>query len=333
MKDCLLALVIVLAAGLPLRGAEDAAPSSQIVEPAPETVKLTAPTLSVTPCAPLASPNITAGLMAFLAPTEAERREVLAAQQVRYATDRTHRSLPEEFMLGGCVGWNMAPNPKYPKVVWVLQAGRERDAKFIEQHPEARFIVADERQDQVLTFRWLRLIDRDTCVAVVLGYSRCRWTSPESLAVAAQDLAERRRYLKSLTDAPILLAVSRVDAQERVNDLWGKAFAEGDPWDGYAFVGFSTFRGLREMGKQTICRQAGVPDYRPAIILAWHDAATQKGLDEDFDRTRQVWEANAGPFVQELLADGWKGFFMDLITAEQLWSRIDYLQPEVQKSR
>jgi len=268
-----------------------------------------------------------------MAATDAERVQILAAEQLRYALDRQRRPLPAGFLLGGCVARGQVPNDKYPNLIWVVQAGRERDAKFLDQYPEVRFIVADERPDAVLTFRWLRLIDQDTCIAVVLGTSQCRWTTPESLAVTAQELTEKRRYLKNLTDAPILLAVSRVDSQERVNNQWMKAFPAGEPWDGYALIGFSTLRGLREMGKPTICRDAGVPENRPAIIFNWHDAATRKGADEDLARTQQVWQANAGPLVQKLLADGWKGFLMDLFTPEQLWTRMDYLQPLVEKAR
>jgi hypothetical protein len=303
------------------------------VQPAQQAAKVAVPKPSGEAVTVLATPEAIAGQAAFLAPSETQRREILARHGLRYTADRRRRPLPDEFLLGGSAALWAKPDPKHANLVCVAQAGRDSDAQFLQRYPEVRFMVADERPDAVLGFRWLRLMDRDTCLGVVLGVTQCRWSSPESLAVTAQDLAEKRRYLRQLTDAPILLAVSRVNAQEQVNSEWIKAFGENDPWDGYAVVGFCTFRGLRDMGKPKICREAGVPEDRPAVVFNWYDAATSKGPAEDLARTRQVWQANAGPFVQKLLADGWRGFLMDLHTSEQLWSRMDYLQPLVEKAR
>ena len=102
-------------------------------------------------------------------------------------------------------------------------------------------------------------MQRSNCQAVILGASLARWSEPP--VALAPELIAIRTFLRKITNAPILLAVAFVNAQETPTNQWVKAFeADGlDKWDGFAFTGFHNFAGFKLYDRPKL---ASLPEFR-----------------------------------------------------------------------
>jgi hypothetical protein len=160
------------------------------------------------------------------------------------------------------------------------------------------------------------VVPDEKIAGIIVGHAAAADYSTADFAVEAAKLDRVRQVLQAVTDAPVLLAVSLVNAHDTDPPLvnasvraWCEAFDDLGSFDGFAVYNINRFPLLETRSLASIRSTLGLPDDRPVLLFELI------GTDGDSDRIRSMWRNKAERIMHKIVDEGWAGII--------LYSRFD----------
>jgi len=258
--------------------------------------------------------NIYAALGAYQRSGDAGLRDLFGEQ---YIADRQVQAPP--FMLGcsfyGGELWGVvtAPQDVMPTPVVHLWPDRNVLSKALRTIYESERPVLAVCMLDELPGEFVDLLGRtDNIAAIVLGHALAADKSTSTFPRWAQRLDAERAICQALTDAPVYLAVSYVNAHDseptRINESgrwWPLAFGDGlTKWDGFAVYNINGFAWF-EFNDLTKTRRAlALPDGKPVLLFELIGTAAND------DRSAEIWRRKSFSLMPKIVRQGWSGLIL-----------------------
>jgi hypothetical protein len=158
--------------------------------------------------------------------------------------------------------------------------------------------------------RALKLLAAPQVVAVVVGHIIATEGDPNEFATGATRVLEHLQLVRSVSNAPVLLSVSRTSSFGRNRRLaadWPKAFAgKLDRFDGIAVYNAGLFPLWESMTLAQMTEELGLPSEMPKLLLDFE--GTRDG--DDGRRAAELWKRRGRRFIQARRKEGWRGVLL-----------------------
>jgi hypothetical protein len=230
-------------------------------------------------------------------------RTALASMGVTPGTPGPARAMPAGLFVGVPAADYATPR-RIGRVVR-FGDGSAAAAQYVLDHPGERFLVQLDAAG--VTADALRAVAGPAVAAVVVGEYHGYFQTAAGIAEAAAETKEVLALLRQVTDAPVLLAVSRRNKWAPANAAaWTAAF-DLEGFDGWAVFNLHNWAAILELGnaRTNALTALGLPE-KPTVLLDFQGTPSTVAQSRP-DYIRAIWRAKAGRLLTTLKAQGWRG--------------------------